>query len=208
MQPHSGSTANQAVYFTALQPGDSVLSMNLLHGGHLTHGLSVNFSGRTYHFHHYGVDRETGRIDMDEVRTQAQRTQPKLIVAGASAYARTIDFAAFRAIADEVGAQLMVDMAHIAGLVAAGVHPSPFPHSQWVTTTTHKTLAGPRGGAAFCLLPDAKRSGQVGVPGVAGGPAGARHSGQSRMLLAGCDRRLQDEAAERPSRMRAYSPRR
>ncbi len=170
VQPHSGSTANQAVYFTALQPGDSVLSMNLSHGGHLTHGLSVNFSGRTYHFHHYGVDRETGRIDMNEVRTQAKRTQPKLMVAGASAYARTIDFAAFRAVADEVGAQLMVDMAHIAGLVAAGVHPSPFPHSQWVTTTTHKTLAGPRGGAAFCLLPDAKALDKSVFPGLQGGP--------------------------------------
>jgi glycine hydroxymethyltransferase len=170
VQPHSGSTANQAVYFTALEPGDSVLSMNLAHGGHLTHGLSVNFSGRTYHFHHYGVNRETGRIDMDEVRAQAHRTKPKMIVAGASAYARIIDFAAFRAIADEVGAQLMVDMAHIAGLVAAGVHPSPFPHSQWVTTTTHKTLAGPRGGACFCLAQDAKRLDKSVFPGLQGGP--------------------------------------
>ncbi len=170
VQPHSGSTANQAVYFTALEPGDRVLSMNLAHGGHLTHGLSVNFSGRTYHFHHYGVDRETGRIDMDEVRSQARRTKPKLIVAGASAYARTIDFAAFRAVADEVGAQLMVDMAHIAGLVAAGVHPSPFPHSHWVTTTTHKTLGGPRGGAAFCLHSDAKRLDKSVFPGLQGGP--------------------------------------
>lgn len=170
VQPHSGSTANQAVYFTALEPGDSVLSMNLAHGGHLTHGLSVNFSGRTYRFHHYGVDRETGRIDMDEVRAQAKRTQPKLIVAGASAYARIIDFAAFRAIADEVGAELMVDMAHIAGLVAAGVHPSPFPHSQWVTTTTHKTLAGPRGGAAFCLRQGANALDKSVFPGLQGGP--------------------------------------
>lgn len=170
VQPHSGSTANQAVYFAALEPGDSVLSMNLAHGGHLTHGLAVNFSGRTYHFHHYGVDRESGRIEMDEVRAQAHRTKPKMIVAGASAYARTIDFAAFRAIADEVGAQLMVDMAHIAGLVAAGVHPSPFPHSQWVTTTTHKTLAGPRGGAVFCLAQDAKRLDKAVFPGLQGGP--------------------------------------
>ena len=180
--------------------------MNLAHGGHLTHGLSVNFSGRTYHFHHYGVDRETGRIDMDEVRAQAQRTKPKLIVAGASAYARIIDFAAFRAIADEVGAELMVDMAHIAGLVAAGVHPSPFPHSQWVTTTTHKTLAGPRGGAAFCLRQDAKRSGQVGLPRTAGRAAGARDRGQGGVLLAGRHRGLQDEAARRPWRTRAYWP--
>jgi glycine hydroxymethyltransferase len=170
VQPHSGSTANQAVYFAALEPGDSVLAMNLAHGGHLTHGLSVNFSGRTYAFHHYGVNRETGRLDMDEVRSQAHRTKPKMVVAGASAYARIIDFAAFRAIADEVGAQLMVDMAHIAGLVAAGVHPSPFPHSQWVTTTTHKTLGGPRGGTCFCLAHDAKRLDKSVFPGLQGGP--------------------------------------
>jgi glycine hydroxymethyltransferase len=170
VQPHSGSTANQAVYFAALEPGDSVLSMNLAHGGHLTHGLAVNFSGRTYHFHHYGVDRETGRIEMDEVRAQAHRVKPKMIVAGASAYARTIDFAAFRAVADEVGAELMVDMAHIAGLVAGGVHPSPFPHAQWVTTTTHKTLAGPRGGTVFCLAQDAKRLDKAVFPGLQGGP--------------------------------------
>jgi glycine hydroxymethyltransferase len=170
VQPHSGSTANQAVYFAALEPGDSVLAMNLAHGGHLTHGLSVNFSGRTYTFHHYGVARETGRLDMEEVRAQAHRTKPKMIVAGASAYARIIDFAALRAIADEVGAQLMVDMAHIAGLVAAGVHPSPFPHSQWVTTTTHKTLGGPRGGTCFCLAQDAKRLDKAVFPGLQGGP--------------------------------------
>ena len=170
VQPHSGSTANQAVYFAALEPGDSVLAMNLAHGGHLTHGLPVNFSGRTYHFHHYGLDKETGRLDMAEVKAQAHRARPKLIVAGASAYARTIDFGAFRAVADEVEAQLMVDMAHIAGLVAAGVHPSPFPHSQWVTTTTHKTLAGPRGGAIFCLAHDAKRLDKAVFPGLQGGP--------------------------------------
>jgi len=170
VQPHSGSTANQAVYFAALEPGDSVLAMSLAHGGHLTHGLPVNFSGRTYHFHHYGLDKETGRLDMAEVKAQAHRARPKLIVAGASAYARTIDFGAFRAVADEVEAQLMVDMAHIAGLVAAGVHPSPFPHSQWVTTTTHKTLAGPRGGAIFCLAHDAKRLDKAVFPGLQGGP--------------------------------------
>jgi len=170
VQPHSGSTANQAVYFSVLEHGDSVLSMNLSHGGHLTHGMAINFSGRLYHFHHYGVDRESGRIDMAEVLAQAKSTKPKLIVAGSSSYARTIDFAAFRAVADEVGAQLMVDIAHIAGLVAAGVHPSPLPHSQWVTTTTHKTLAGPRGGTVFCLRKDAERLDKAIFPGLQGGP--------------------------------------
>jgi len=170
VQPHSGSAANQAVYFAVLEPGDTVLSMNLAHGGHLTHGMSVNFSGRTYSFVHYGVSRETGRIDMDEVREAARKHKPKLIVAGASAYPRIIDFAGFRAIADEVGAQLMVDMAHIAGLVAAGVHPSPFPHSQWVTTTTHKTLAGPRGGTCFCEAKKAKDLDKAVFPGLQGGP--------------------------------------
>ncbi len=170
VQPHSGSTANQAVYFTALEHGDSVLAMNLAHGGHLTHGLSVNFSGRSYTFHHYGVSRETGRIDMQDVRAKAHKHKPKLIVAGASSYPRVIDFAGFRAIADEVGAELMVDMAHIAGLVAGGVHPSPFPHSHWVTTTTHKTLGGPRGGACFCAAHDAKRLDKAVFPGLQGGP--------------------------------------
>jgi glycine hydroxymethyltransferase len=170
VQPHSGSGANQAVYFTVLQPGDKVLAMNLAHGGHLTHGLSVNFSGRSYDFVHYGVGRDTGRIDMDDVRAQARKHKPKLIVAGASSYPRVLDFAVFRTIADEVGAELMVDMAHIAGLVAGGVHPSPFPHSQWVTTTTHKTLAGPRGGTCFCLAGAAKRLDKAVFPGLQGGP--------------------------------------
>ena len=170
VQPHSGSAANQAVYSTILEPGDRVLSMKLTHGGHLTHGLAVNFSGRSYTFFHYGVSRETGYIDMGEVRAQARQHRPKLIVAGASAYPRTLDFAAFRTIAEEVGAELMVDMAHIAGLVAGGVHPSPFPHSQWVTTTTHKTLAGPRGGACFCLAGSASRLDKAVFPGLQGGP--------------------------------------
>jgi glycine hydroxymethyltransferase len=170
VQPHSGSAANQAVYAAALEPGDVILSMKLAHGGHLTHGLGVNFSGRTYTFHHYGVARETGRIDMDEVRACALRHRPKLIVAGASAYPRTLDWAAFRAIADEVGAGLMVDMAHIAGLVAGGAHPSPFPYSDWVTTTTHKTLAGPRGGTCFCRAGLARRLDKAVFPGLQGGP--------------------------------------
>ncbi len=170
VQPHSGSTANQAIYWAFLEPGDPVLAMSLAHGGHLTHGHSINFSGRGYAFFHYGVDRETGRIDMDQVRSQALKHRPKLIVVGASAYPRTIDFAAFRAIADEVGAQVMADIAHIAGLVAAGVHPSPFPHCEWVTTTTHKTLAGPRGGACFCRTADAARLDKAVFPGLQGGP--------------------------------------
>jgi glycine hydroxymethyltransferase len=170
VQPHSGSQANQAVYFAALESGASVLAMRLDHGGHLTHGLSVNFSGRQYTFHHYGLREDTGRIDYDELRELAREHTPALIVAGASAYPREIDFAAFRAVADEVGAELMVDMAHIAGLVAAGVHPSPFPHAQWVTTTTHKTLAGPRGGTVFCRAVDASRLDRAVFPGLQGGP--------------------------------------
>jgi glycine hydroxymethyltransferase len=170
VQPHSGSTANQAVYWAFLEPGDVVLAMSLAHGGHLTHGHAVNFSGRGYAFYHYGVSRETGLVDMAEVRSQALKYRPKLIVAGASAYPRAFDFAAFREIADEVGAELMVDMAHIAGLVAGGVHQSPFPHSQWVTTTTHKTLAGPRGGAVFCVEEHAARLDKAVFPGLQGGP--------------------------------------
>lgn len=170
VQPHSGSTANQAAYVAALEPGDRVLAMSLAHGGHLTHGHAINFSGRDYTFFHYGVGRETGIIDLDEVRAQALEHRPKLIVAGASAYPRAIDFSAFRAIADEVGARLMVDMAHIAGLVAGGAHQSPFPHSHWVTTTTHKTLAGPRGGTVFCRAEDAATLDKAVFPGLQGGP--------------------------------------
>ncbi len=170
VQPHSGSTANQAVYVAALEAGDRVLSMSLAHGGHLTHGLPANFSGRTYSFFHYGIDRKTGMIDFDEVRAQARAHRPKLIVVGASAYPRILDYAAFRAIADEVGAELMADMAHIAGLVAAGVHPSPFPYCEWVSTTTHKTLTGPRGGTCFCRAENAARLDKAVFPGLQGGP--------------------------------------
>ncbi|GAB4254533.1 MAG: serine hydroxymethyltransferase [Thermoleophilia bacterium] len=170
VQPHSGSQANQAVYFAALEHGDTVLAMRLEHGGHLTHGMRINFSGREYTFHHYCLREDTGRIDYDQVRKLALEYRPKLIVAGASAYPRAIDFAAFRAIADEVGAQLMVDMAHIAGLVAAGVHASPFGVAEWVTTTTHKTLAGPRGGTVFCREQDAAALDKAIFPGLQGGP--------------------------------------
>ena len=170
VQPHSGSTANQAIYWAALEPGDPVLAMSLAHGGHLTHGHAINFSGRGYTFFHYGVSKDTGRIDMDQVRSQALKHKPKIIVLGASAYPRIIDFAAFRTIADEVGAALMADIAHIAGLVAAGAHPSPFPHCEWVTTTTHKTLAGPRGGTCFCREVDGPRLDKAVFPGLQGGP--------------------------------------
>ena len=185
VQPHSGSQANQAAYFAALEPGDTVLAMRLEHGGHLTHGLKVNFSGRTYDFHHYCLREDTGRIDYDQVRELARELHPRMIVAGASAYPRIIDFAAFRGIADEVGALLMVDMAHIAGLVAAGVHPSPFGHAEWITTTTHKTLAGPRGGAVFCRAVDAAALDKAVFPGLQGGPLEARHRRQSGVLQAG-----------------------
>ncbi len=150
VQPHSGSQANMAAYFSILKYGDTILSMNLAHGGHLTHGSPITFSGRSYNFVHYGVNRETGRIDYPEVERLASEHQPKLIVAGASAYPRIIDFEWFRRIADSVGARLMVDMAHIAGLVAAGLHPSPVPYADIVTTTTHKTLRGPSGGLILC----------------------------------------------------------
>lgn len=146
VQPHSGSTANMAVYFSLLEPGDTIMGMDLAHGGHLTHGARVNFSGQLYKSVTYGVDRETERLDYDEIARIAREQKPKLIIAGASAYSRVIDFARFREIADEVGAYFLTDMAHIAGLVAAGQHPSPVPHAHFVTTTTHKTLRGPRGG--------------------------------------------------------------
>jgi glycine hydroxymethyltransferase len=150
VQPHSGAQANMAAYFSVLAPGDPILGMNLAHGGHLTHGSPVNFSGRLYEVHAYGVDRETEQIDYEALARLAEEARPKVIVAGASAYPRTIDFARMADIAHGVGALLFVDMAHIAGLVAAGLHPSPFPHADLVTTTTHKTLRGPRGGLVFC----------------------------------------------------------
>ena len=170
VQPHSGSQANMAVYLTVLNPGDTVLGMDLSHGGHLTHGSPVNFSGKLYHFVSYGVDKETETIDYEEVRNKAIEHKPKLIVAGASAYSRIIDFKKFREIADEVGAYLMVDMAHIAGLVAVGAHPSPVPYADFVTTTTHKTLRGPRGGAILCKEEFAKALDKTIFPGIQGGP--------------------------------------
>lgn len=170
VQPHSGSQANMAVYRVALKPGDTVLGMNLSHGGHLTHGSSVNFSGVDYNFVAYGVDKETEKIDYDVVRELAREHKPALIIAGASAYSRIIDFEEFKAIADEVGAKLMVDMAHIAGLVAAGLHPNPVPHADFVTTTTHKTLRGPRGGMIICKEEYAKAIDKMIFPGIQGGP--------------------------------------
>lgn len=171
VQPHSGSQANAAAYMALIEPGDTVLGMDLSAGGHLTHGASVNFSGKTYHFVAYGVDKETEALDYDAILARAQEVQPKLIVAGASAYSRIIDFAKFRKIADSVGAKLMVDMAHIAGLVAAGLHPNPVPYADVVTSTTHKTLRGPRGG--LILTNDetlAKKINSAVFPGLQGGP--------------------------------------
>ncbi|MFB5086160.1 serine hydroxymethyltransferase [Psychrobacillus sp. PGGUH221] len=170
VQPHSGSQANMAVYMTALQPGDTILGMNLSHGGHLTHGSPVNFSGIQYNFIDYGVDKETETIDYENVRAIALEHKPKMIVAGASAYSRTIDFAKFREIADEVGAYLFVDMAHIAGLVAAGLHPNPVPYAHFVTSTTHKTLRGPRGGLILTTEEFAKKIDKTIFPGIQGGP--------------------------------------
>lgn len=170
VQPHSGANANLGVYFAVLKPGDKVLGMNLSHGGHLTHGSPVNISGTYYNFIAYGVNKETETIDYDEVREIALREKPKLIVAGASAYPRIIDFAKFREISDEVGAYLMVDMAHIAGLVAAGLHPNPVPYADFVTTTTHKTLRGPRGGAILCKEKYARDIDKAIFPGIQGGP--------------------------------------
>ncbi|SIR34775.1 glycine hydroxymethyltransferase [Peribacillus simplex] len=170
VQPHSGAQANMAVYFTVLQTGDTVLGMNLSHGGHLTHGSPVNFSGVNYNFVEYGVDEKDHRIDYNDVLEKARQHKPKLIVAGASAYPREIDFKRFREIADEVGAYLMVDMAHIAGLVAAGLHQSPIPYADFVTTTTHKTLRGPRGGMIICKEEFGKKIDKSIFPGIQGGP--------------------------------------
>ncbi|HDJ3253648.1 TPA: serine hydroxymethyltransferase [Staphylococcus aureus] len=170
VQPHSGSQANMAVYLVALEMGDTVLGMNLSHGGHLTHGAPVNFSGKFYNFVEYGVDKDTERINYDEVRKLALEHKPKLIVAGASAYSRTIDFKKFKEIADEVNAKLMLDMAHIAGLVAAGLHPNPVEYADFVTTTTHKTLRGPRGGMILCKEEYKKDIDKTIFPGIQGGP--------------------------------------
>ncbi len=170
VQPHSGSQANMAVYFATLKPGDKVLGMDLAHGGHLTHGSGVNFSGQLFNFISYGVEHDTEQINMETVERIAFENRPKMIVAGASAYSRFIDFAGFRRIADQIGALFMVDMAHIAGLVAAGVHPSPVPHADFVTTTTHKTLRGPRGGLILAREKWGKALNSHIFPGIQGGP--------------------------------------
>jgi len=170
VQPHSGSQANMAVYFSVLEVGDTILAMNLSHGGHLTHGSPVNFSGRFFNIIPYGVDKDTGRIDYDNLRDLAIKNRPKFIIAGASAYPREIDFSAFRSIADEVGAYLMADIAHIAGLIVADLHQSAVPHCHFVTTTTHKTLRGPRGGLILCKEEYAKVIDKTIFPGIQGGP--------------------------------------
>ena len=170
VQPHSGSQANMAVYFSVLKPGDPILGMDLAHGGHLTHGSRVSFSGILYRSFFYGVDRATERIDYDALRKLAEECRPRMIVAGASAYPRTLDFPKFQEIAKAVGAYLMVDIAHIAGLIAAGLHPSPVPYADFVTTTTHKTLRGPRGGMIMCKAEHAKAVDKVIFPGLQGGP--------------------------------------
>jgi len=170
VQPHSGSQANMAVYMSVLKPGDTVLGMNLTHGGHLTHGSPVNFSGQLYNIVFYGVRKDNHRIDYDQARDLAKQHRPKMIVVGASAYPRVIDFKAFRDIADEVNAVVMADIAHIAGLVIAGLHPSPVPHAEFVTTTTHKTLRGPRGGMIMCMADYAKVLDKEIFPGIQGGP--------------------------------------
>ena len=170
VQPHSGAQANMAVFFSVLNPGDTILGMDLSHGGHLTHGSPVNMSGKYFNVVSYGVSKDDYRIDYEEVRKIALENKPKLIVAGASAYPRILDFKKFREIADEVGAYLLVDMAHIAGLVAAGLHPNPVPYAQFVTTTTHKTLRGPRGGMILCEEEFAKKINKAVFPGIQGGP--------------------------------------
>ncbi|HEX6464900.1 MAG TPA: serine hydroxymethyltransferase, partial [Vicinamibacterales bacterium] len=170
VQPHSGAQANMAVYFTLLKPGDTVLGMNLAHGGHLTHGHPLNFSGKLYHIVPYGVRKDDERIDYDELERLAHEHQPKMIMVGASAYPRVIDFERISAVGKAVGAPVVTDMAHIAGLVAAGVHPSPVPHSDFVTTTTHKTLRGPRGGMVLCREQYAKDLDRATFPGIQGGP--------------------------------------
>jgi glycine hydroxymethyltransferase len=170
VQPHSGAQANMAVFLSVLQPGDTILGMDLSHGGHLTHGSPVNFSGKVYKAHHYTVDKESERLNYEKIREQALALKPKLIIAGASAYSRTIDFATLGQIAADCGAYLLVDMAHIAGLVAAGLHPSPIPHAHFVTSTTHKTLRGPRGGIILCRPEFAKQINSAVFPGMQGGP--------------------------------------
>lgn len=188
VQPHAGASANQAVFFATVDPGDTVLSMKLDHGGHLSHGHPVNFSGRFYNIVGYGVNRETETIDYDEVERLAKETRPKLIVAGASAYPRFIDFARFRAIADEVGAVLLVDMAHIAGLVAGGAHPNPVPYSDYVSSTSHKTLRGTRGAFVLCKKEYAQTLDRTVFPGIQGGPLVHSIAGKAvTFMLAGTE---------------------
>ena len=188
VQPHAGASANQAVFFATVDPGDTVLSMKLDHGGHLSHGHPVNFSGRFYNIVGYGVNRETETIDYDEVERLAKETKPKLIVAGASAYPRFIDFARFRAIADEVGAVLLVDMAHIAGLVAGGAHPNPMPYSDFVSSTSHKTLRGTRGAFVLCKKEYAQTLDRTVFPGIQGGPLVHAIAGKAvTFMLAGTE---------------------
>ena len=182
VQPHSGSQANMAVYLASINPGDTILGMNLAHGGHLTHGSPVSFSGHYYKAVFYGVRKDTGLIDYEQVESLARQHKPKIIIAGASAYPRTIDFSFFRKVADEVGAHLLVDMAHFAGLVAAGMHPSPFPYADFVTTSTHKTLRGPRGGMAFCKEQWAKPLDKGVFPMMQGGPLMHVVAGKAVML--------------------------
>ena len=196
VQPHSGSQANMGVYFSVLKPGDRVLGMDLAAGGHLTHGAGVSFSGKLYDFYSYGVNKETERIDYDQLRKDAKELQPKLIVAGASAYSRALDFAEFRSIADECGAYLMVDMAHIAGLVAGGVHENPVPYADFVTTTTHKTLRGPRGGMILCREEFAKAVDKAIFPGMQGGPLCHIVTAKAQCLYESMQPEFKDYAAQ------------
>ena len=196
VQPHSGSQANMGVYFSVLKPGDRVLGMDLAAGGHLTHGAGVSFSGKLYDFYSYGVNKETERIDYDQLRKDAKELQPKLIVAGASAYSRALDFAEFRSIADACGAYLMVDMAHIAGLVAGGVHENPVPYADFVTTTTHKTLRGPRGGMILCREEFAKAVDKAIFPGMQGGPLCHIVAAKAQCLYEAMQPEFKDYAAQ------------
>ena len=185
VQPHSGSQANAAAYMAVINPGDTILGLDLAHGGHLTHGHKLSFSGKLYRVVFYGVDKKTEQIDYDVLEAIAEREKPKLIIGGGSAYPRIIDFARMRQIADKVGALLLIDMAHFAGLVAGGAHPSPVPHAHLVTTTTHKTLRGPRAGMILCQQQFATAVDRSVFPGQQGGPLGPRHSRQGRCLSRG-----------------------
>ena len=196
VQPHSGSQANMGVYFSVLNPGDKVLGMDLAAGGHLTHGAKVSFSGKLYDFYSYGVNRETERIDYDQLRKEALELQPRMIVAGASAYSRALDFKEFRSIADACGAYLMVDMAHIAGLVAGGMHENPVPYADFVTTTTHKTLRGPRGGMILCKEEYAKAVDKAIFPGMQGGPLCHIVAAKAQCLYEAMQPEFEDYAAQ------------